>query len=259
MPIKTWLKALERVTVDNSPLILTAVGVAGTVSVALLTAKASFKAADIILEEQRAIAEEHAFDWPMLSKKEKAALVWKLYIPPVSVAAVTVVAIIAANRIGTRRAAALAAAYTIAEKGFEEYREKIIEKVGVNKEKAARDEIAQERVDKHPLGKTTIIEKGLVPCLDLYANRWFQSDMQTIQRAEIALNQKIQHGMSMTASVNEFYDLLDLPHIGWGEEVGWDADNILELSITAVITDDERPGLCMTFRTTPVRMQYGSH
>src|SRR5690349_5429579 len=95
-------------TADNSPTILTALGAVGTLTTAYLAGKASFKAAQILDDYDTISIQENR---PPLDAKDKVAVVWKLYIPAASTAIVTVTSIILANRIGTRRAAALAAAY----------------------------------------------------------------------------------------------------------------------------------------------------
>ena len=69
----------------NSPIILTALGVSGTVTTAYLTGKASYRAA-------RRLGEEPAW----LSNREKVELVWDLYVPAGVSAVVTVGCIVGA-------------------------------------------------------------------------------------------------------------------------------------------------------------------
>ena len=118
MGILGLAKRAQRLMVDNSPVILTAIGVTGVITTAYLTGKASIKAYRI-LEENESIHD------PLLPK-EKLALVWTCYIPPAMSAVATIAAIITANRVESRRAAALAVVYSLSEKAFEEYRSKVI-------------------------------------------------------------------------------------------------------------------------------------
>src|ERR1700712_2735448 len=83
---------------DNSPAILTALGVTGTLTVAYLTSKATFKAAEIIAAE--VTLREDEGDTP-LDTWDKVDLVWKQYIPAAGIAAMTVAAIVGANHIST--------------------------------------------------------------------------------------------------------------------------------------------------------------
>ena len=134
LDLPTFLRRAEKVVADNSPLIMTVIGVTGTMAAAYLAGKASFKAAQLLAEED-----------PHMETKEKALLVWKLYVPAAGTVAITVAAIIFSHHVSARRAAALASAYALSEKAFEEYREKVVTKIGEKKELAVRDEIAQDR------------------------------------------------------------------------------------------------------------------
>ena len=145
---------LEKFIADNSPNILTAIGVAGTVTTAILTGKATLRASDI-LEEHRILHKKN--DHYERDARETVYLVWKEFIPPVGMGVITISSIILANRIGTRRAAALAAAYSVSERAFSEYREKVSERLGAGKETEIRDELAQERISRDP----TVNKKSL--------------------------------------------------------------------------------------------------
>lgn len=248
------LKVLERFVVDNSPSILTGIAVVGTVTTALLTGKASFKAATIRNKE---IA-----DWEqeLLPIKEEARillpLVWKLYIPAATTGVLTIVCIIGANRIGSRRAAAIAAAYSIMDKAFEEYREKVVEKFGKNKEQAARDEIAQDRVARNPIGsrEVVIVAGGDVECFDSFSGRYFKSNMESIKAAQNELNHKINN--DYYASLSDLYNLLGLAQTKYSDEVGWNCDKLLEIEFSTVLSEDSKPCLCLTYRVDPVRGYY---
>jgi len=154
--LKTKLKILEQMTVANSPVILTAVGVAGTIATAVLTYKAATKSAHtLILEDAKRTSETP--DAPVLTNKDIVKLTWLNYGPPVAAGAITIGAIVMSNRISTKRAAGLAAAYTIAERAHSEYKDKIEEKFGKVKADAARAEIAQDQVDQNPPNTKKII------------------------------------------------------------------------------------------------------
>lgn len=237
---------------DNSPAILTAIGVTGALTTAYLTGKASFKAAELILEKQKRLDEEPK-SYP-LDTKEKVELVWRLYIPAAATGLLTVTCIIGANRIGTRRAAALATAMTISEKAFTEYKDKVVERLGKNKEQAVRDEIAQERVDRTPVSLTKeviIAGGGDVLCFDVFTGRYFKSDMETIKKAQNDVNYQIIN--NMYASVSDFYNRIGLPPTGYSDEVGWNSDKLMELDISTTMSDDGRPCISINFAAVPVR------
>src|SRR5213075_1850897 len=114
---------------ENASSILTAGGVIGVTMTAVLTGKASYKAGQLIQQEEERLEVE-------MSTTEKVKMVWPSFIPPVALGAATIGSIVAANMMSAKRAAALAAAYGISERNLREYKEKTLEKLGVNKERA---------------------------------------------------------------------------------------------------------------------------
>lgn len=212
----------------------------GTISTALLTGRASFKAAHILSEEA-----------PDLTFQEKAKLVWKVYIPPAGTAGLTIAAIIMAHRISSRRAAAMAAAFAISEKAFEEYRTKVAEKLGEKKERAVRDEIAQEHVQQRLADRGNLIYVGTgdVLCYDDYTGRPFSSSMEKLRRAENEINHQIIH--DHYASLSDLYDKIGLAPTGISEQLGWNLDHMLELDISGTITEDGKPCLSVSYKVCP--------
>lgn len=242
MTLATIARQAEKLVADHSPHILTAVGVAGTITTAVLTGKAAFKASSMLAE-----------DSPHLTTKEVVQKTWKLYIPPVAVGALTVSSIILANQIGTRRAAAMAAAYATSERLAKEYREKVIEKFGETKDQAVRDEVMQDRMNNEPVSKREVIITGggNVLCYEALTGRYFLSDMESMKKAVNDLNYKVIN--HYYASLSEFYDLLGLDHTDISDELGWNSDKLLEPSFGTHIADDGRPALSISFDSTPIR------
>lgn len=262
MNINTLASRAQKIAVDNSPLILTAIGVSGTVATAILAGKATVKAVRIIELEEEDLRTRYKNSpdetkW-WLDNKDKFLLVWPQYIPAVTTGALTITAIIAANRIGTRRAVALAGAYSLLERANEEYREKIIEKLGPNKERAARDELAQDRMNRNPSTQSQIIITGSgdVPCYDVWTGRYFRSDMETIKKAMNDINYKVNN--HNYASLNDFYNLIGLPNVPQGEELGW-SDKLLEIFFSTTMTDKQEPAISIEFLTEPIRNYFRVH
>lgn len=250
MNITQLAKRMEKFAVDNSPAILTAIGVTGTLTTAYLSGKASFKAGQIIQEENRILQDRGK---TFLDNKEKVKLVWKEYIPAASTATLTVTCIIGANRIGTRRAAALATAYSVSEKAFAEYKEKVVEKIGQKKEQAIRDEIAQDRVNNQPVVQREIIIAGSgdVLCYDKFTGRYFKSDMESLRRAENDVNYQVLN--SMYATLSDYYERIGLPATSASEEVGWNCDKLLEVRYSTTLSDDGKPCIAIDFVVAPIR------
>lgn len=251
MTMHDLAKHIERVAVDNAPAILTAVGVTGTVTTAIFAGRGAFKAAEIIRENEA----NNRVENPKERLIENVKLTWTLYIPAVGVGSATIACILFANQIGTRRAAAMAAAYSMSEKAFSEYREKIVEKIGESKEQEARDEIAQERVERNPLGsQVVVVNDREVLCFDQYTGRYFKSSMEELKQAQNKINYRMIR--ENYASLNDFYDCVGLDWVPTGDDLGWNSDQMLELSFTTVLSDDQRPCIAIDFNTVPVRNFY---
>lgn len=243
------IKHLERLVSDNSPAILSGVAVAGTVATAVLTGRASIKAV-------RRLENEPPFE---LDRRNAIEKVWKLYIPPVATGVLTITCIIGANRIGNRRAVAMAAAFAISEQAFEDYKLKVVEKLGRNKERNARDELAQEQVDRNPVSsrEVVIVAGKDVLCCDLYTGRYFYSDMESLRKAQNDLNAKVFNWNY--ASLTDFYELIGLPLTSVSDELGWNLDKPLELEFSTVMSEDNRPCIAVSFKMVPIRDYYRIH
>jgi hypothetical protein len=174
-----------------------------------------------------------------------------MYIPTVGLGAVTITSIIFSNRISAREAAALATAYGLSERAFSEYKEKVVEKLGQNKETAVRDEIAQDRVKANPVNTREVILAGTgeVLCYDLLTGRYFMSSVEKIKRAENNVNYDIVNHDSATLS--RFYDEIGLSPTPYSDSVGWDIDNRCEVQFSTVMSVDDRPCVSVDFARWP--------
>lgn len=251
MNLARLAKKTEKLLADNSPAILTAIGAAGVLTTAYLTGKATFKAAQIL--------ESHKNFYPDrgLNNKEKFELIWKLYIPAAGVGALTITSIICANRVSTRRAAAMAAAFSISEKAFDEYKEKVVEKIGEKKEEAVRAEINQNRVSRDNPDRVIVAGDGKVICKDTWSGRYWSCDMETIKKAQNDTNHDVlNYGY---CSLTEFYGRVGLEGTKESDNVGWNNDNLLEVFFTTALSDRQEPVLVMDFSVAPIRNYYKSH
>lgn len=251
MTLTAIARQAEKFTTDHSPQILTGIAVAGTIGTAVLTGKATLKAVAMVREAE--YWRDKSTQSNYLETRDKVALTWKLYVPPFIAGATTVAAIIAATQIGTRRAAAIAAAYAVSEKAFTEYKEKVVEKLGENKERAVRDEVAQDRVRNNPVTENQIIVSGggKVLCYEPYTGRYFMSDMETLKKAQNDLNYMVLN--NYYASMSDFYDLIGLDRTKISDDMGWNSDKMLELTFSTVLSDDDRPCMVMDYQVVPIR------
>lgn len=249
--ISDLVKKAQLLAANNSTAILTGVGVAGTVMTAVLSGKATWKAAHIISKANHNRFNDLDNDADQLTSKEKVKEVWTEYIPAAGVGGITIASIIFANRISTKEAAAMAAAYGLSERAFAEYKDKVVEKIGQNKETAVRDEIAQDRVTANPVNTRELILAGTgeVLCYDVLTGRYFQSSVEEIKKAENAVNYDIVNHDS--ASLSKFYDEIGLPPTPYSDSVGWDIDNRCDVKFSTVMSIDDRPCISVDFGRWP--------
>lgn len=245
---------------QNSAALLTAAGVVGTVATAVLAGRGGYKANEILAKakldkmetlEKAAVAkgEPEPTELPDLTRMETLVLIGPYILPPIVTGGGTVAAIIFANRISAQKAAALAAAYGLAERNLSEYKEKVAEKLTGPKRQQIDDELAQEAVNKTPGHSQIVIVDGEVLCFDKPTGRYFRSTMDTIKQAVNTTNAEILHHDHANASF--FYEELSLDKTTWSDMVGWNTDNLLELTYTTVLTDDGKPCIAIDFRTMP--------
>lgn len=238
---------------SNAPEILTALGVTGVVTTSYLVGKASFKAAKILEEEQASDAWGHVNTKEQVIRQTK--LTWKCYIPAGVSGVVTIACIIGSSKANGRRTAAAVTAYSLTERAYSEYKEKVVEQLGKNKEQKIRDEIAQDTVTKNPPSKEVIVlGGGQVLCCELWTHRYFKSDMESLRKAENDINAMIVNTFYVT--LDEFYDLLNLPHTSSSDKMGWDSDKLLELQFSSVISEDGEP--CLAFDYNYLRPNHRS-
>jgi len=253
MTIATIARRSKQLVSDNSPTILAAAGVAGTVVTALLAGRAGYKAGYRMAEDDLGSSIPKRAD---VSKKERAKhvskLTWKLYISPTVTGVGTITSIAVANKIGTNRTAALAAAYTITDRAFTEYKSKVVETLGEKKEQTEiQDKIMADRVKSNETSGMVMISGNDVLCYDAFTDRFFMSSMEALKKAQNDTNYEIINNLYV--SLSEFYSKVGLAPTSYSDEVGWNSDNLLELHFSSVMTPDDRPALAFNFHVDPIR------
>lgn len=258
--MRSLLKVTEKYILDNSPTLISAIAVTGAIGAAYLTGKATFRAAEIIAEAQK--EQDLQEKGHPLDKKEKAKLVWKEYVPPTVVLVGTVVCIITANSISATRLAGLAAAYKVSERQFDEYRDKVTEKLGLSKEKELRDEINKTYVRNNPPSDDiqVLATEDEVIFLEKWTGRYFRSKMHLVKAAQNEINAYLIP--NNYATLTDFYNLLGLQRTQESGEIGWCLENPLDLDFTAEVADGgTRPVLVMEYsnRPGPIRDYQGEY
>lgn len=243
---------------DNSPVILTGMAVAGTLGSVIMGVKAGMKT-ELYLNDLACEIEVGRASEELLQPVEVAKATWKYYIPAGLMTGATIACVIGANSVHTRRNAAIMSAYSLTDRAFQEYKDKVVEQIGEKKEQAVRDEVAKDRLEKNPVSdrEVVVLGKGDTLCYDGLTGRYFRSDMETIRRAMNDINQKCIN--EVYASQNDFFREIGLDPVGIGEEVGWRSDHLLDISFSTHLSGDGIPCLCLDYLVGPIRGYYRGH
>lgn len=232
---------------DNSPAILTAVGITGLVSTAYLSALAGYKVGKDETNNPAISADR--------TPQERIQEYWKVYIPAAAVGAVSVTALIFSNTISARRITAITGLYSLTDAAFAQYKAKTIETIGKSREQHVRDEIVKDTVTDNPPSREVMITSDSdVLVYEPLSGRYFSSNINSIKSSVNEINARLIN--DMYASLNDFYELLGLPYNDMGSEVGWRSDRLLEVDFASHMTADGRPCIKIDYRVTPIRGYY---
>lgn len=231
----------------HSPEILTGIGIAGMITTTVLAVKATPKAIRLIEEAKEEKGED-------LTKTETVKTCWKVYIPAAATCVASTACLIGASSVSIRRNAMLATAYKLSETAFSEYKEKVVETIGDEKEKIVREKVSEERIKKNPITKNEIImtDYGDTQFYETLSGRYFKSDIEQIKKVVNYLNKDMLQDMFGTISLNEFYDELELERIDLGDELGWRVDKgLIEIDFTSKIADNGKPCIVLDYVNAP--------
>lgn len=249
MKINDIYKQVKKETIKHSPEILLGLGITGMLSSTILAVKATPKFYELIKDENH-IREKSGE--PELTKKEIVKMAWKPYLPAAVSFSVSAACLIGANSVNAKRNAMLATAYKISERALIEYKDKVIEVVGEEKEKEIRDKVSKDKVAKDVVEHKEVIitTKGDTLCYDSISGRYFKSDVDKIKKAENIIN----HSLICYdyCSLNDFYDEIGLDATEMGSAIGWNVGNgLIEIYFTSQITSDGQPCIVVNFDIAP--------
>jgi hypothetical protein len=248
--IKQVFKAGDVLIKKHSPEILIGVGIAAGITAGISAVMATPKALTLIEEEKRDRRKEAmknsidgmVYEPEPITKLDMVELTWKTYLPSVALAALSVVSIISSNRISSRRTAALAAAYSLSETAFSEYKDKVAETIGEKKAGIIEEKVAQDQIKKIPMLPDEIEETGHGEFLflDPKSGRYFRSSKEFIDRVMVKLNSQLMN--EMWVPLNDLYDELGIRTTELGRDLGWNIDDgIVNMSISYISDDDGNP------------------
>ena len=244
--LSNLFNSVSTFTNKHAPEILTGLGIVGMTTTTVLAVKATPKALRI-LEEKKAKE-------PNISKVEIVKSCWKCYAPAVITGVVSTACLIGASSVSARRYVALTTAYKLSETALSDYREKVVDTIGEKKEQTIRDKVAADIIQKKPVSNSEVLISGNGDslCFDPMSSRYFTSSIEKIHKAVNEINRQMLQDICGSASLNEFYDELNIPRTEVGDILGWNTDNLLDIGISSHITDDGRPAVVIDYYTRPI-------
>ena len=245
--LSTLVVGTKNVIKKHAPEILTGIGIAGMITTTIMAVNATPKAL-ILIEE----AKNNKTESEELTVIDTVKVAWKCYIPSAATGCLSIACLIAANSTNSRRSAALATAYSISENALREYQKKVVDTIGEKKEKSIRDDIAKDKIAKHPVVNSEIIltEQGSTLSYDPLSGRYFKSDIEKIRKAINILNKQMMDDMYI--SLNEFYYEIGLPNTKIGNEIGWNiSDGLIDMRFSSQLSENDVPCLVLDYSLAP--------
>jgi hypothetical protein len=223
-----------------SPQVLLGVGIAGMVGSTVLACRATLKV-DVVLDEAKSKLDlakhlEHA-DYSEKDRSRDISLIYfqsgvkvvRLYAPAIILGAASIYALRTSHGILTKRNLALTAAYSALEQGFEQYRNRVVEKYGEEEDRNLRYGTQKvEIVDPETKKKKTVTRVGpddpsiYARFFDQYSTSWNKDPEYNL----IFLKCQQNYANDLLKSrghvfLNEVYDMVGVPRSKAGAVVGW--------------------------------------
>ena len=211
------LYASQRFIKRNASTILTCIGGPGVVATSVMAVKATPKALMKIEEAKVEKGED-------LSKWEIVKVAGPSYIPAIVIGVSSIACIFGANALNKRQQASLMSAYALLDNSYKEYRGKLIELYGEDADTRIRTEIAKDKYTGDEVNE----DNDKVLFYDEFSGRYFNATMIDVLTAEYEFNKRMSDRGG--AYLNELYELLDIPGIDGGDELGWNAYALFEMT-----------------------------
>lgn len=247
-----------------SPEVLLGVGIVGLVGSTVLACRATLKMDDVLTEAKGKIDTATNLDHVDYSEKDRSrdlmlikyqtgVKIVRLYAPAIIVGAASIYCLTSSHRILTRRNVALTAAYGALEKGFNEYRARVVDKYGEEEDRNFRYgtrevEIADSKGKKKTVTRVSSDDPSIYArFFDSYSTSWSKEPEYNM----IFLKCQQNYANDLLRSrghvfLNEVYDMCGIPRSKAGAVVGWllspdgDTDNFVNFGVFDGKTDAAR-------------------
>lgn len=256
-----------------APEILTGLGIAGFIGSTVLACKATSEVSEVLddhKKEMETIKEvEYKYDY---SKQEIVKLkseklvktgfeIVKLYAPATGLAVFGTTCVLGGHGIMRKRNAALGAAYAFVSGKFNEYRDRVRDQFGEEKDKELYHGLKKETItveEEDENGKKKKVKKeiavvdpaaGISPYAKVFddaSEKWVNSaelNLSFLRRAQDWFNDKLN--INGHVFLNEVYDYLGIPRTSAGAVVGWvkgsnDGDDYIDFGVYSIENQEKR-------------------
>ena len=270
----------------HSPEILVVTGTVGVVASAVMACKATTKAGAILEDaKQQLEGFQSVLETPELQEKYKAAygeeyteeelkkdsaIVYaqtglkyiKLYGPSVLLGAASIGCIFASHNIIRKRNMALTAAYAVVDKGFKEYRGRVIERFGEELDRELKYNIKAKEIEEIVMnedGTESVVKRTVevadpnlttsdyMKCFDETCTGWTRNaedNLAFLRQQQAYANKKLQ--CEGYLFLNDVYEMLGIPKTKAGHVVGWiydkngTGDNYVDFGIYDLYDEQKR-------------------
>ncbi len=259
----------------HSPEILAVAGVIGVTASAVMACKATTKISEILEESKETIdIIKHSADNADLAEKyteedvkkdlaityvQTSLKLVKLYAPSVALGVLSLSSILASNNILRKRNMALAAAYTTVDKGFKEYRSRVVERFGEQVDKELKYNVKAKKIDTVEVDPDTGKEKKVKKEVNavngdseysyVFDNKCMSWENNDDYNAMFLRAEQNYANDRLRASghifLNEVLDRVGLPRTKAGQIVGWvydtknpNGDNFVDFGMMEVYDEE---------------------
>lgn len=242
----------------HSPHILFGAGVAGVITSTILACRATLKLSDTLDSIQgdvhniKSLAHSDAADEAMPTTVEYrqrdlaytyihgGVTVVKLYAPAVLIGAAAIGALTGSHVVLARRNAALTAAYAAISKAYEEYRNRVRDEVGAEKElklyHGAHLETVNDGVSGHAV---QVVDPNATSPYARFFDEYNQNWVKNAERNHYFVQAQQNYANHLLQSrghvfLNEVYDMFGFEHSSAGAVVGWvlgNGDNYVDFGL----------------------------
>ena len=192
MNIKGIFKTVKLFCHNNAPNILTGTSCLG-LGVTVYNAIQDTRKAMIICRREKPE-----------SFKEELQLTWKCYIPTAISVTSTAACIIGSRTASDKQLKSMSSAYLGSQALLQEYQRKVVERIGVNKERETYEEAVKAVADRQAppvlysdggmVGEVIDTGRGNTLFYDEIADKWFKSDINYLKTMALDMNGEILNG-----------------------------------------------------------------